>query len=79
MQLLRPAVNINEQKVIQKKALDKVILVKPLLVGNQKVLYLERRYFPHNIGVLVGSRRHKHILELLLVKNFKVLTAPYFL
>ena len=75
MKLLGPAVNIDQQQVVQKKVLDKVILVKPLLIGNQQILNLERRHLSDDINILADTACHKYVFQLILVINFEILVS----
>ncbi len=79
MKLLRAVIYVNKQKIVQQKIFYKVILVKPLLVRNDEILYLENGDLADHISVLAAPLHKKHILQLPVVQHLKKLTARYYL
>ena len=73
MKLLRPVVDINKQKIIEKQVLDKIIFIESLFVGYQKILDLECCQFTYHIHVIAAALRKQDILKLMFVKHFKEL------
>ena len=55
------------------------ILVKPLLISYQQVLYLESHHFTESIYVLGSTLGNKDILKLLFIIYLKELTTGYLL
>ena len=52
MKLLRAAVDIHQQKVVQEQIFDEIVLVKTLLVCHHQILQLEGCHLSHHIGIL---------------------------
>ena len=53
---------INEQKVIKQKILDKIVLIKPLLVGYNQILNLESGHTAYHIYFFAASLCKKNVL-----------------
>ena len=54
MKSLCVAVNIYEQKVIQKEVLDKIVFIESLFVCNCKTLNLESSHLSDKIGIVAA-------------------------
>ena len=75
MQLLRAAVNIHQQQIIQQQILDKVVLIISFFIRNQKALNLECGNLSDLIAGFVLPLHMKHILRHAVVINLKILIA----
>ena len=75
MQLLRAAVNIHQQQVIQQQILDKVVLIISFFIRNQKALNLECGNLADLIAGFVLPLHLNHILRHAVVINLKILIA----
>ncbi len=79
MKFLRTTVDIHQKQIIQKQILDKVILIKPLLVSYQEILNLKGNHLANHIDIFSNAPGNQDILQLLFVKNLKVLIPLDFL
>ena len=75
MELFGPVVNIHQEQVIQQKVFNKVVLIKPLFIGHQQILDLERRQLSHHVNIVAASLCKEDVFQLVLVKYLKKLIA----
>ena len=52
MQLLRAVVHVDQEHIVEKQVLDKIIFIKPLLVGYDQILNLADRHTAKHVGIL---------------------------
>ena len=62
MQLLRAAVNIHQQQIIQQQILDEIVLIKSLLIGHQQILDLECSQLTNHIHIITAALSQQDIL-----------------
>ena len=79
MKLLCSVIYINQKQIIKKKILDKVILIKSFLVCYKQILNLECGNLAYHIRVISLTLCQKDMLQLIVIKHFKKLIAPYYL
>ena len=75
MQLLRTVIYINEQKIIKQQVLDKIILIKTLLICHKKILYLKSRNLANHINIFASAVNYKHIFKAAVVINLEKLVS----
>ena len=79
MKFLSSVVDINQKEIVKKKILDKVILVKSLLVGDKKILNLECCDLAYHVCVISLALCHKNVFQLIVVKHLEELVSSYHL
>ena len=73
MKLLCPVIDINQKQIVKQQILDKVVLVKALLVCHQEALDLEGSHLADHVYVVRAAARDQDIFQLCIVHNFKKL------
>ena len=75
VQFLGAVVNIYEEQVIKKKVLDKAVLVKSLLIGNDQILDLECCQFADHICVFIVSMSNQNVFQLIVITDLEILES----
>ena len=78
MKLHRPIIYIHEEQVVKEQILDKIVLIKMLLIGNDQILDLEGCQLADH-GHIFSARHDDDILDLVVIVDFEVHTASDFL
>ena len=75
MKLLRTAVYVHQEQIVQQQVLDEIVLVEPLLVRHHQILQLKCRHLPHHVSILTRIVGDQNILKLLVIIDFKELAT----
>ena len=73
MQLLRPLINIDQQKIIKQQILHEAVLVIMLLERSDKTLNLICRHPAYKQGIIRDTIDHQNIFQLVLIKHLEKL------
>ena len=66
-----------DMQLFKEEIFDKAVLIKALLISNDKALYLESGQFADHIAVLIITIDNEDILQLIIIAHFKILIAAY--
>ena len=61
VQLLRTVINVNQKQVVKQQVLDKIVLVKALLISYQQVLNLKCCHLADHVYVFASALGKKYI------------------
>lgn len=72
-------IEVREKQIVKQQVLDKIILIKPFFISDQKILDLEGCNLSHHVYVIAPAVGKKHILQLMLVEDLKELIPLHYL
>ena len=75
MQLLRAAVNIHQQQIIQQQVFNKIVLIKSFFICDKKILNLKGRDLAYHVNIITFPIGKKYVFQLMFIKNLKKLIS----